>query len=283
MPIGPPRLHPVRGFALGSAAAVGTAFALFPFDSLPEAVAALALVLPVLLGAVTGGRRSAVGVALVAAAAFAFEFIYPTGSFLIDTIEGFVALVVFLVVALVVGTLVARESGRRRLAEDQRDELERMHEQFKLLTTERERLADEARRVEVLEEIDRQRAALLRSVSHDLRSPLVTIRGVSSDLRDGAAYDPATRAQLLDLVVNEAERLDRIVANLLSLSRIEAGAFQPDRERSTGSGWRASRSPRCAGTGASAATRRCSAGRSTGSTSCRRSGSRSSPWTRLPS
>jgi len=105
-----------------------------------------------------------------------------------------------------------------------------MHERFKELTIERERLAAEASRVEVLEAVDRQRAALLRSVSHDLRSPLVTIRGVSTDLRDGAEFDDDTRARLLDLVVSESERLDRIVANLLSLSRIEAGAFQPERE-----------------------------------------------------
>lgn len=210
--------------------ALAIAFALHPFDSLPDAVAALALVLPVLLGAVVGGRRAAVGVALVAAAAFTFEFIYPTGSFLVHTIEGFLALAVFLAVAIVVGTLVAIESERRHHAEEQRDEIERMHERFKVLTAERERLAEEARRVELLEAIDRQRGALLRSVSHDLRSPLVTIRGVSTDLRDGTVFDEATRFRLLDLVVSESERLDRIVGNLLSLSRIEAGAFQPDRE-----------------------------------------------------
>jgi K+-sensing histidine kinase KdpD len=225
-----PSLRPLGAFVGGAALAVAIAVALHPFDSLPDAVAALALVLPVLVGAVIGGRLAAVGVAVVAAAAFSFEFIYPQGSFLIHTIEGFLALAVFLAVAIVVGTLVAVEAERRRHAEEQRDEIERMHEQFKQLTAERERLAEEARRVEVLEEIDRQRAALLRSVSHDLRSPLVTIRGVSSDLRDGTVFDEATRFRLLDLVVSESERLDRIVGNLLSLSRIEAGAFQPDRE-----------------------------------------------------
>jgi two-component system sensor histidine kinase KdpD len=223
-------LHPRRGFIGGALAALAIALALRPFDTLPDAVPALALVLPVLYGAVAGGRRAAIGVALVAAVAFAFQFILPAGSFLIDTIEGFVALAVFVAVAVVVGSLVAREAGRRRDAEAQRDEIERMHERFKVLTAERERLADDARRVEVLEAIDRQRAALLRSVSHDLRSPLATIRGVSSDLRDRATLDEATRRRLLGLVVSESERLDRIVANLLSLSRIEAGAFEPDRE-----------------------------------------------------
>jgi two-component system sensor histidine kinase KdpD len=53
---------------------------------------------------------------------------------------------------------------------------------------------------------------------------------VTSDLRSGTVYEDATRDELLDLVIDEAERLDRIVANLLNLSRIEAGALQPERQ-----------------------------------------------------
>jgi two-component system sensor histidine kinase KdpD len=70
---------------------------------------------------------------------------------------------------------------------------------------------------------------LLRTVSHDLRSPISTIRAASAELREGVGTDPAIRAELLGLVVDEAERLDRIVANLLSMSRVEAGALSPDR------------------------------------------------------
>ncbi|MGH9138295.1 MAG: sensor histidine kinase, partial [Acidimicrobiales bacterium] len=91
---------------------------------------------------------------------------------------------------------------------------------------EQERLAAEALALGLAGE---HRSALLRAVSHDLRTPLSTIHAVASDLRDEeGSYDAATRDELLDLVVDEAERLDRLVANLLSLSRIEAGALQPD-------------------------------------------------------
>lgn len=225
-----PQLRPIRGFLTGAAASGVLAATLSPFDDLPDAVPALLLVLPVLVGAVIGGRRAAVGVAVTAAAALTFEFIHPTGSFLISTLEGALALAVFVVVAAVVGSLVGRETRRRLDAEQQRDALRRLHEQFKQVTAEGERLAEEARRVEVLEAIDRQRAILLRSVSHDLRSPLATIRGVSTDLRDRQGLDRPEERELLGLVVSESERLDRIVSNLLSLSRIEAGAFEPDRE-----------------------------------------------------
>jgi two-component system, OmpR family, sensor histidine kinase KdpD len=82
----------------------------------------------------------------------------------------------------------------------------------------------------VLQQVDQQRSALLRSVSHDLRTPLATIRAVATDLGEDAGYDEATKQELLALVGDEAERLDRIVANLLDLSRIEAGALRPERQ-----------------------------------------------------
>jgi two-component system sensor histidine kinase KdpD len=78
----------------------------------------------------------------------------------------------------------------------------------------------------VLEQVDKQRAALLRSVSHDLRTPLATIRAVATDLRDSNEHSDATRHELLRSVSDEAERLDRLVGNLLSMSRIEAGSLR---------------------------------------------------------
>ena len=77
--------------------------------------------------------------------------------------------------------------------------------------------------------IGRERMLLLRSVSHDLRNPLNTILGASTDLHDGADYDEATRKRLLGLVIDETRRLDRIVDNLLGLSRLQAGALDPER------------------------------------------------------
>ena len=145
-------------------------------------------------------------------------------------VDDVVALAVFVVVAAVVGTLVAREVDRRRAAEQRADEVQAIYERYEAVVGEGERLAEEASRLEVLERVDEQRSALLRSVSHDLRTPLATIRAVTSDLRARPVYDDATRDELLDLVGDEAERLDRIVSNLLSLSRIEAGALKPDRQ-----------------------------------------------------
>jgi K+-sensing histidine kinase KdpD len=222
---------PLVGTLLGVGLVVALTAALVPFRAdVSRAAPALVLVIAVVVAGLIGGRVAAVVTAGAAVLAFNFAFIPPFWTLAIDVVEDAVALAAFTVVALTVGTLVARESDHRRAAEQRAAELQALHERYEAVQAERERLAAEANRLAVLEQVDEQRAALLRSVSHDLRTPLSTIRAVTSDLRAGAVYDDATRDELLDLVIDEAERLDRIVANLLSLSRIEAGALQPERQ-----------------------------------------------------
>jgi two-component system sensor histidine kinase KdpD len=195
-----------------------------------RATPALALVLPVLIAAIVGGRPAALTTAVAAAIALNLAFIPPHWTPKINSVDDGVALAVFVLVALVVGTLVAREVDRRRAAEQRRAEIEDLYRQYALVVSERERLMEESHRLALLERTDDERRALLRSVSHDLRTPLAAIRAAASDIRHGAGYDDTTRDELLDIVGDEAERLDRLVANLLSLSRIEAGALQPDRQ-----------------------------------------------------
>ncbi len=199
-------------------------------DDITRASPAMALVVPIVLSGLVGGRRAAVVSAVAAALAFNFAFIPPYWTLGIHGSDDVVALTVFGFVAIVVGTLVAREGERRQSAEDRAAELEGLNEELQTVQRERQRLAEEAMRATVLERVDEQRAALLRSVSHDLRTPLAAIRAVVSDLLSAAPYDDATRAELLTLVADEAERLDRLVANLLNLSRIEAGVLRPERQ-----------------------------------------------------
>ena len=188
-------------------------------DEVDPSTAALVLVLPGVTAAVVGGRAAAVATALAAAVAFNVAFVQPYGSVGVGAVEGVVDLVVFVAVALITGSLVAQEAERRIVAE-------RRTAEVVAARAEHERLAAETLALQLAGE---HRAALLRAVSHDLRTPLSTISAVASDLRDGGGrYDGATRDELLDLVVDEAERLDRLVGNLLSLSRVEAGALRAD-------------------------------------------------------
>jgi two-component system sensor histidine kinase KdpD len=211
----------VRGLLAGAAALAVAVVVLLPLrDDIDTATVALVLVLPGVVAAVLGGRVSAAVVAVGAALTLNVAFLEPFGSLTVSIAEQVVDLAVFVAVAVVVATLVAREADRRAAAE-------RRAVEVAAARAEQERLAAEAMALGLAGE---HRAALLRAVSHDLRTPLSTIRAVASDLRDGdAAYDEATRDELLDLVVDEADRLDRLVANLLSLSRIEAGALEADR------------------------------------------------------
>ena len=85
-------------------------------------------------------------------------------------------------------------------------------------------------RAAVRAETEELRSSLLSSVSHDLRTPLAAITGAATTLRDDAGLPEATRAELLDTVCDEAERLERLLANLLDMTRLEAGGVTLKRD-----------------------------------------------------
>jgi two-component system sensor histidine kinase KdpD len=95
----------------------------------------------------------------------------------------------------------------------------------------RERLAREALEAETLRRSDAMKTAVLRAVSHDLRTPLMAILTSASALaREDLELGRADRHELATTILGEAGRLDRLVANLLDLSRLQAGAAQPEPE-----------------------------------------------------
>jgi two-component system sensor histidine kinase KdpD len=99
-----------------------------------------------------------------------------------------------------------------------------------VLALERARLTEEANQARTLAEAERMKGGLLASVSHDLRTPLAVIKGAVTNLLDDAvAWDSAARRDLLNAINDEADRLNRLVGNLLEMSRIEAGAQPPAR------------------------------------------------------
>lgn len=99
------------------------------------------------------------------------------------------------------------------------------------LALERARLADEAQDARVRAETERLRNSLLTSVSHDLRTPLAAITGAATTILDsGTPLDQRTQQELLESVRDEAERLNRLVQNLLEMTRLESGALQLRRD-----------------------------------------------------
>jgi two-component system sensor histidine kinase KdpD len=96
---------------------------------------------------------------------------------------------------------------------------------------ERARLHRENLQVEVLQRTDALRAALLSSISHDLRTPLSSIKAsATSLLQEDVQWDEEARRSFALAIEREADRLNRLVGNLLDMSRIEGGALKPEKE-----------------------------------------------------
>tara|TARA_R110002020_G_scaffold6352_12_gene26806 strand:- start:1084 stop:3801 length:2718 start_codon:yes stop_codon:yes gene_type:complete len=94
---------------------------------------------------------------------------------------------------------------------------------------ERIQLVDAVDKAKLAAEADKLRSALLASISHDLKTPLASILGAAGTLRDYSdAMSQADRADLLGTIVDESERLNRFIANLLDMSRLETGAMEPN-------------------------------------------------------
>ncbi len=96
---------------------------------------------------------------------------------------------------------------------------------------ERAHLQRENLRIEILQRTDALRAALLSSVSHDLRTPLTSIKAsASSLLQEDVEWNREERRSFAQAIEHEADRLNRLVGNLLDMSRIEEGALMPEKE-----------------------------------------------------
>lgn len=91
----------------------------------------------------------------------------------------------------------------------------------------RAKLSEESRQIELMRQTEKLQSALLSSISHDLRTPLVSVTGALTALMDThSGLDDTTRKELLETASGEADRLNRLVGNLLDMTRMEAGALR---------------------------------------------------------
>ena len=128
------------------------------------------------------------------------------------------------------GTLIAeRPAGRRPLTRDEQQLLEAATRQA-AVALDRARLDARARLAQVDAETNQLRAAMFSSVTHDLRTPLASIKaGVTSLLDPAVRHDLAQERDLLTTILEETDRLNRLVGNILDLARVRAGALIPRR------------------------------------------------------
>ncbi len=114
------------------------------------------------------------------------------------------------------------------LTPDQRRLLDALIDQG-ALAIERVYLVDDLDQAERRVEADRLRAALLTSISHDLKTPLAAIVGAAGALKDlSGSLNSKAKIDLLATILDESERLNRFIANLLDMTKLEAGSFKPN-------------------------------------------------------
>src|ERR1700709_74626 len=117
------------------------------------------------------------------------------------------------------------------LTPDQRRLLDALVDQG-ALAIERVLLVEDMDRVKRTVESDRLRSALLTSISHDLKTPLASVLGAASTMRDlSSGLSETEKRDLLATVIDESERLNRFIANLLDMTKLESGAIVPNSAR----------------------------------------------------
>jgi two-component system sensor histidine kinase KdpD len=183
----------------------------------------------VLLVSIVWGLRLGLATAVVSGLAYNFFHLPPLGRFDVRADHDLVGLFIFILVAIASGTLANLARARAAESERRRQEADRALAELAELERERERMRAEAIEAEALRRSDELKTALLRAVSHDLRTPLTSIIAAGTAL-DSPSATAEERHELSEAVVEEGHRLSRLVENLLDVSRLESGAAEPHRE-----------------------------------------------------
>ncbi|HJU55037.1 MAG TPA: DUF4118 domain-containing protein [Pyrinomonadaceae bacterium] len=195
-------------------------------DHINSTTVALGLLLVVLFVAAGWGSRPAVLASVLGVVCFNFFYLPPVGRLSVQDPENWVALVVFLVTAVTAGQLWARAKRQAEAAESGRREIERLY-------TELQDAFERASQAKALEQSERLKSALLDAVTHDLRTPLTSIKASVTTLLDDSRPAPADedagtldaegRREMLEVIDEETDRLNRFIEGLMELARIEAG------------------------------------------------------------
>jgi K+-sensing histidine kinase KdpD len=212
------------GYLLALLGVAAVTALLAPFQNrINSTTVALALLLVVLFIATYRGSRPALLASVLAMFCFNFFFIPPFHTLTIDDPQNWVALAAFLATAITAGQLSARAKRRAEEAETGRLENKRLYEE----------LHDAFERVshaEALRQSEQLKSALLDAVTHDLRTPLTSIKASATLLIEDPdaegptePFSPKEQQAMLRVITQEVDRLDRFIEGIIDLARIEAG------------------------------------------------------------
>lgn len=189
-----------------------------------EITVALALLLIVLFVATWWGARPAVAASLLGVLSFNFFFLPPFGRLTVEARDNWIALLVFLITAITVGQLSAHARRRTEEADAGRREIERLYRELR-------DAFERASHAEALRQSEKLKSALLDAVTHDIRTPLTSIKASVSTLLDEQrenqeqplVLEREARREMLEVIDEECDRLNLFVEGLVELARIEAG------------------------------------------------------------
>jgi len=189
----------------------------------------LTFLLIVLFVALFRGSGPALLASVLAMLSFNFFFLPPLYTFSIAHPQNWVALAVFFTTAIAVGQLSARAERRAEEAEMAKQQLERLYSELR-------DAFDRASQAEALRRSEKLKSALLDAVTHDLRTPLASVKASITTLLDEArgstdggqpvVLDPESRLDMMEVIDQESDRLNRFIGDLIELARIEAGELQ---------------------------------------------------------
>ncbi len=157
-----------------------------------------------------------------------FFFLPPFYTLSVAHPENWIALFAFFTTALAVGQLSAREKRRAEEAERGEREVARLYKELQAAF-------ERASQAEALKQSERLKSALLDAVTHDLRTPFTSIKASITTLLDEArapefALDQESRLEMLQVIDEESDRLNRFITGLIDLARIDAGELQLRRQ-----------------------------------------------------
>jgi K+-sensing histidine kinase KdpD len=212
-------------FAVLSVAGVTTGFAPF-HEKINSTTVAFSLLLAVLFVATVWGSRPAYLASVLGMLCFNFFFLPPLYTLTIADSQNWVALVAFLVTAVTAGQLSARAKRRAEEAESGRQEIERLYHEL-------QSAFERASNAEALRRSEQLKSALLDAVTHDLRTPLTSIKASVTTLlnerrarRDGerpVKLDEEGQQEMLEVIDEESDRLNHFIGGMVEMARIEAG------------------------------------------------------------
>ena len=184
---------------------------------------ALGFLLVVLFVAIGWGSKPALVAAILGVVCLNFFFLPPFHTFTVSDAQNWIALIVFFVTALTVGQLSAIARRRATEAEHQKRKSEKLYEDL-------QSAFDRASEAEAIKRSEQLKSALLDAVTHDIRTPLTSIKASATLLlEDKESSEQVERLtaeeqrEMLKVITHGADRLDRFVEGIVDLARIEAG------------------------------------------------------------